>query len=243
MRCAPARSERPIKLNQASGWPAAGAAVLGLVIGYGTHLLNQRLAAGEDEATEPPLPQEALWAPLLDAGLLAFVVYRFGLTSKSLVAAAMVMILVQVFVFDARHRLILNRVIYPAIVLALLASPVNPLLDGAGARPPSDLRRSRAAVAGGLFFLLVLITGGGVGLGDAKLAFFMGAMLGIDPIFSSPTLRALIYGIVLGGVVALALLVTRLRSMKDYIPYGPYLCLGAVAALLFPCGLPGPVSC
>lgn len=216
---------------------------LGLGIGYGTHLLNQWLGAREDEASEKPLPQELLWAPLLDAGLLAFVVYRFGLTSKSLVAAAMVIVLVQVFVFDARHRLILNVVIYPAIGLALLLAPLSPLVNAGNPKDRAISAVVAAFIAGGLFFLAVVVTRGGVGLGDAKLAFFLGAMLGIDPIFSSPTLRALIYGIVLGGVVALLLLVTRIRGMHDYIPYGPYICAGACLALLFPCGLPGPATC
>lgn len=224
---------------------AAGAAALGLVAGYLTHLLNQRLAAGEEEATEPPLAREALWAPLLDAALLALLVWRFGLDLRTAVGVPLVLVLVQVIVFDARHRLILNRVIYPAILLALLASPVNPLLDGAGAGWVAHVLSAieGALLAGGLFFVAVLLTGGGVGLGDAKLAFFMGATLGLLPLNSSPVLLALIYGVVLGGVVAAALLITRLRSMKDYIPYGPYLCLGAVAALLFPCGLLGPAVC
>jgi leader peptidase (prepilin peptidase)/N-methyltransferase len=219
------------------------AALLGLGIGYGTHLLNQWLGAREEEATEKPLPLEWTWAPVLDAALLAFLVYRFGLTPKTLVGAAMVVVLVQVFVFDARHRLILNVVIYPAGGLALLLSPFSPLVN---AGTPLDRLVSAAlaaVIAGGLFFLAVVVTRGGVGLGDAKLAFFLGAMLGIDPVFSSPTLRALIYGIVLGGVVALLLLVTRVRGMHDFIPYGPYICAGGCLALLFPCGLPGPAAC
>ncbi|MEA2646212.1 MAG: leader peptidase (prepilin peptidase) / N-methyltransferase, partial [Chloroflexota bacterium] len=85
--------------------------------------------------------------------------------------------------------------------------------------------------------------GGGGGLGDAKLTFFMGAVLGLLPLNSSPVVLALIYGVVLGGIVAALLLLTRVRSLRDFIPYGPYLCLGALAALLFPCGLPGPAVC
>ncbi|MFN2462534.1 MAG: hypothetical protein ABR573_01360 [Candidatus Dormibacteria bacterium] len=39
------------------------------------------------------------------------------------------------------------------------------------------------------------------------------------------------------------LLVTRVRSMTDFIPYGPFLCAGGLFALLFPCGLFGPTTC
>lgn len=217
-------------------------AVLGLVVGYGTHLLNQRLGSAEEEAVEPALPQERLWAPILDGGLLGFTVYRFGATLEALVIGAIVLVLVQVLVFDARHRLILNRVIYPASLLALLLSPVNPLLSGGlGDRVLTSV--VGAFVGGGLFFILVLVSGGGVGLGDAKLAFFMGAVLGFFPLFTSPILRALLYGVLLGGVIAVVLLLSRRRGMRDYIPYGPYLCLGGILVLLFPCGLPGPAVC
>ncbi|MEA2646270.1 MAG: hypothetical protein QOE92_1353, partial [Chloroflexota bacterium] len=131
------------------------AAVAGLGAGYVTHVLNQRLAASEEEATEPALPREALWAPVLDAALLAALVFRFGLGPRTLVGVPLVLVLVQVIVFDARHRLILNRVIYPAIVVALLVAPVNPLLDSAGDGWLAHVMSSieGAALAGGLFFV------------------------------------------------------------------------------------------
>ena len=47
-------------------------------------------------------------------------------------------------------------------------------------------------------------------------------------------MRALIAGIVFGGVVSVALLVSGVKGMKDYIAYGPYLCLGGAYTLLFP---------
>ncbi len=219
-----------------------GAVIVGLVAGFGTHLLNQRLGAAEEDATEPALPQERLWAPILDGVLLGYTVYRFGPAIQALVVGVVILVLVQVLVFDARHRLILNRVIYPSIALALLASPISPLLAGSvGDRVLSAVLG--AVIAGGLFFVLVVITGGGVGLGDAKLAFFMGAVLGFFPMFTWPVLRALLYGILLGGVIALVLLATRRRGMRDFIPYGPYLCLGGILVLLFPCGVPGPATC
>jgi leader peptidase (prepilin peptidase)/N-methyltransferase len=221
----------------------AVALVLGLLIGYGTHILNQLFATTEEDADAPPLPLEWLWAPILDAGLLAFAVYRFGASPRVLLTAAAVVILVQVLVFDARHRLILNRVIYPAIALALLTSPINPVIGGADVREHVISSVLGGVVAGGLFFILTLITRGGLGLGDAKLAFFIGAVLGLFPVFTSPTLRALLYGVLLGGVVAVLLLITRRRGMRDFIPYGPYLCAGGVLALMYPCGLNGPPVC
>jgi leader peptidase (prepilin peptidase)/N-methyltransferase len=226
---------------------AAAAGVAGVGLGYLTHLLNQRLTAGEPDATEPPLRLEALWAPLLDGLTVALLFFRFGVTWVTVVDSVIAVLLVQVLVFDARHRLILNVVIYPAIVAALLFAAVNPLLGGGdtGGRIASAL--IGGAIAGGVFYLLVLASRGGIGLGDAKLTLFLGLATGFFPRSNDtrlfPVILVMIYGVVLGGLAATVLLVTRVRRFGDYIAYGPFLCVGGITALLFPCGLFGPSSC
>ncbi|MEA2683391.1 MAG: leader peptidase (prepilin peptidase) / N-methyltransferase [Chloroflexota bacterium] len=218
------------------------AAVLGAAAGFGTHRLNEWFIREETEDVEPPLPAEFLWAPVLDAAVLGMLFYRFGLNPHSIVGAVVVLVLVQVLVFDARHRLILSRVIYPAALVALLVSPVSPLLLGTWqARLLASV--SGALVAGGLFFLMYTLTRGGFGLGDANLAFFMGAVLGGLPLPVPPIALALIWGIFGGGIISALLLVTRVRRMRDFIPYGPFLCGGAILALLYPCGLFGATTC
>jgi prepilin signal peptidase PulO-like enzyme (type II secretory pathway) len=220
------------------------AAALGVAVGAATHWLNQVLGRAEEEATEPPLPGERYWAPVLDAAVLGFLFYRFGVNATSVAAALLVVVLVQVFVFDARHHLILNRVMYPAMALALLASPVNPLIEGTSAPLGRVVSAVLGAVVGGGFFLLLtILSRGGVGLGDAKLTFFLGAALGLLPLYASPILHALIYGVVIGGVIAAALLISRVRGMRDYIAYGPFLCIGGVTTVLFPCALLSTGTC
>ena len=181
---------------------------------------------------------------MLDAGLFGLVVYQLqtGVYTLPYAIALGVLsaVLVQVLVFDARHRLILNKVMYPAIFVALVSAPVNPLLDlqpgPAYLVPRLTASLGGAIVAGAVFFVIVLVSRGGVGLGDAKLAFFMGAVLGGLPLTPPPVARALFLGVIMGGVGAAILLLTRVRSMKDFIPYGPFLCAGAIiTALLPPC--------
>lgn len=227
-------------MNQALA--ATGAALLGLAAGYATHLLNEWFIAAEEEEVEPPLPAEFAWAPLLDAVVLGLLYYRFGLSARSLFATPVVLVLVQVLVFDARHRLILSRVIYPAAVVAVLVSPVSPLLVGTWqARLLASV--AGALVAGGLFYVASVVTRGGFGLGDANLSLFMGAVLGGLPLPVPPIALALVWGIFGGGIISALLLLTRIRSMRDFIPYGPFLCGGAMLALLYPCGLFGPAIC
>jgi len=137
-----------------------------------------------------------------------------------------VTVFVQVVGFDLKHRLILNRVTYPAIAAALVLSPVSPGL--------TVLHALAGCIAiGGFFALMNVVSRGGIGLGDAKLGALIGAVCGVSlDLGHIGAVYAVIYAVFLAGVVALALLVLRLRSMKDPIPYGPFLCVGA-ALLLF----------
>jgi Flp pilus assembly protein protease CpaA len=132
-----------------------------------------------------------------------------------------VALFIHIVAFDLKHRLILNRVTYPAIVLAVGLSFVSPGL--------TVIHSLAGGVAiGGFFLLMNVVSRGGIGLGDAKLGALVGAVCGMSlDLNHIGAAYAVIYAIFLGGAVALVLLVLRLRSLKDPIPYGPFLCVGA----------------
>ena len=126
---------------------------------------------------------------------------------------------------DMDTKLIPNRILYPGTVVALV------LLIGGGLIEGGPVVR---AVAGGalyfvLLFVLALIARGGFGFGDVKLAFLLGLFATYQ---SGDTLIVAIFAaFLLGGLVSLLLVVFRVRSRKDAIPFGPYLVLGAYVAL------------
>ena len=126
---------------------------------------------------------------------------------------------------DMDTKLIPNRILYPGTVVALV------LLIGGGLIEGGPVVR---AVAGGalyfvLLFVLALIARGGFGFGDVKLAFLLGLFATYQ---SWDTLIVAIFAaFLLGGLVSLLLVVFRVRSRKDAIPFGPYLVLGAYVAL------------
>lgn len=66
-----------------------------------------------------------------------------------------------------------------------------------------------------------------IGLGDVYLAAMIGAMVRLPGV-----IPALFLGILLAGVGSVLLLATRRAGRRDAIPYGPYLCVGALLALL-----------
>ena len=126
------------------------------------------------------------------------------------------------------HRLP-NVLTLPAVpgVLVLL------LVAAATSGQWADLRRATLAmlVVGGAFVLVSLVLGSrGIGMGDAKL------MLSLAPLLGWHGWGAVLVGVyaafLLGGVVALALLVSRRAGRGSRLAFGPYLVAGAVIALL-----------
>jgi Flp pilus assembly protein protease CpaA len=169
---------------------------------------------------------ERVLCPLLGAlGFTAFAAHEpFG--GGLVIHLLWVSVFVQIVGFDLKHRLILNRVTYPSVVVALALSSVSPGL--------TFWRALAGGLAVGAFFLIQnLVSRGSIGLGDAKLGALVGTTCGIGlDLNHIGAAYAVIYAIFLGGAVALLLLVLRLRSLKDPIPYGPFLCVGA-ALILF----------
>jgi prepilin signal peptidase PulO-like enzyme (type II secretory pathway) len=95
----------------------------------------------------------------------------------------------------------------------------------------------RALVGGAIgftFFTLAAVVGnvvfgpGTLGGGDIKLAAFVGLVTGFPLV-----IEAIVLAILIGGAVSLVLLITRVRSLTDYIPYGPFLIAGAMITLLW----------
>ena len=135
-----------------------------------------------------------------------------------------------ILITDIERRLILNVVTYPAIVLGFIASFFVPgvtwwsaLLGGA---------------IGLTFFFLAAVIGnlaygsGAMGGGDVKLALFIGMITGYPLV-----IEAIVLTILIGAGVSLVLLITRARSLTDYVPYGPFLIAGAAIALLWGYGV------
>ena len=113
-----------------------------------------------------------------------------------------------------------NAITYPGTLLAILAAVVMP-----------DASVADAAIAalagGGIFLLMAIVTRGGLGLGDVKLVVLIGAALGPQAGY-----EAMVVGVVAGGVIILALLLSGLVSRRQAVPYAPFLALAAVAVVL-----------
>jgi leader peptidase (prepilin peptidase)/N-methyltransferase len=129
--------------------------------------------------------------------------------------------LLVVAVIDFEHRRVLNTMLVPAAVVALLGSfvpgapgPISALLGG--------------AIGFGLFLVIFIVGRGSLGAGDVKLAGVIGLMTGMPAVAA-----ALAVGIVLGGLAAILLVASRRAGRTTLMAYGPYLALGALWVLWF----------
>lgn len=156
----------------------------------------------------------AVWVALAAACAVVF-----EDTTEAVVNALGCAVLVAVTITDLERRIIPNRIIVPALAAALVVQT---------AREPSVEWVLAALGAGGFFLVLALVYPAGLGMGDVKLAAFMGAWLGRD------VAVALFVGSLLGVVPALAaLLRPGGKGRKETLPYGPFLAAGGVVGLFF----------
>jgi len=165
---------------------------------------------------------------LATALIFALLYWHYGLSVGLGVMAFYACLFIIIFVIDLEHGLILNKVVYPGMVVALLLA----LLPQPGLAPQIATRVAYAAVGGGIgfgiFLLIAIVSRGGMGWGDVKLAALIGLATGFPLVF-----LAIIMGAILGGIVAVALVIAKKRKRRQTIPFGPFLALAAMVTLLW----------
>lgn len=117
------------------------------------------------------------------------------------------------------------------LLLSIAALSYRGMLVAQGIMSGDDFWKSIASAVGAVaffLFLTVVTKGKGMGMGDVKLAFPLGLILGF-PL----TIVAIFLSFILGSVVAIPMLVLRQKKLKSVIPFGPFLILGSVIALVW----------
>jgi prepilin signal peptidase PulO-like enzyme (type II secretory pathway) len=199
---------------------SVGTFILGLALGVGLNVAIDRVPERSPESGEARirLRLPAVMALTGVGFLLAFL--RFGLAWDLALAWFFIAVMIVVAFIDWELMIIPDKLVLPAAAIGLAASIA---LD-----PGRWWIYLVAAFGAALFlFILAMIWAGGMGGGDIKLALLMGAVLG------EMVIVGMFLGFLLGAVVGLVLWATKLKGRKDHIPFGPYLALGSVLALLY----------
>lgn len=162
------------------------------------------------------------------AFLLLFLSY--DLTAEWAILAFYFSFFLVIAIIDLEHRLILNKLVYPASAVALLLASLYPL----GMAAERDILGAflfsllGGAVGFGILFIPAVIREGAMGWGDVKLAGVIGLAAGFPGV-----LVALGLAILGGGLVAGVLLLSGLKKRGGHVPFGPFLSAGIMAALIW----------
>jgi len=152
--------------------------------------------------------------------MFAFAFVKFGITFEFLTAIILISCLLISAFIDLTHQIIPDKVVLPTLAIGFL---LNIILH----------RESLLAyllgfvLGGGVIFLIVVLSRGGMGGGDIKLFAAVGMFLGFRL-----TALALLLSFILGSVVGLTLIILKFKRMKDAIPFGPFIALASIISLL-----------
>ncbi|HCC68682.1 MAG TPA: prepilin peptidase [Nitrospiraceae bacterium] len=130
---------------------------------------------------------------------------------------------------DLEHQIIPDRITLPGIPLALLFGSTilpDPFLRSTFLGFKSSL--IGLLLGGGLFYLVAVLSRGGMGGGDIKLMAMVGALLGWKG-----ALFATFFGSLTGAIVGIYLMIFKGKGRKSKIPFGPFLAFGAILSLFF----------
>jgi len=137
--------------------------------------------------------------------------------------------LIIVFVFDFKHFIIPDGVIYPAILLSGIWYLVSGIFLNFYTKY-EILNITYSAFGAAAFFLTIVLISRGkwMGFGDVKLAFFMGLFLGFPDI-----LVALFLAFFIGAIIGIGLIILKKKTLKSELPFGPFLVTGTFIALFW----------
>lgn len=156
----------------------------------------------------------------LITGILFLSVFLMGgLVLETLFNLIIISFLIVIFIFDLKHYIIPDRIVYAAIIVSILWLIYT----------KADLLSVGYALSAsfGFFMILVLVSKGRwMGMGDVKLAFFMGLFLGWPNV-----LVALFSAFLIGSIAGLFLIFRGKKSISSEVPFGPFLVAGTFIAL------------
>lgn len=154
------------------------------------------------------------------ASLFGAALYFHGISIELLLALTFFTLLTSIVVYDLRHTIIPNTLVYPLI-----------LVGGGMSYLAGDIKSLITALIMATFFGLIWLfsKGRAMGFGDAKLVLALALFVGF-PL----SITGFMLSFWIGAVISVALLVIfrKRRTMSNEVPFAPYLAIGFLCAYL-----------
>ncbi len=153
--------------------------------------------------------------------LFLFTYLRYGLSPYLPMFLLLFSAFLVIALIDFKHQIIPDMITLPGIAVGIAASfalnHITPKASIIG-----------LLVGGGLFFLIALLSRGGMGGGDIKLMAMIGTFVGWPGVAVTTMI-----GSTLGAIIGIALMIMGKKGRKSQIPFGPFLVIGAAIYILW----------
>jgi len=160
-------------------------------------------------------------------GMIYLIIYLiYGLSIQSLIYIILSSALIIIAFIDLNEQIVPDVISLPGIGVGLILSFFVPYL--------SFINSALGVVVGGGIILIIALVGSmifkkeAMGGGDIKLAAMIGAFLGWRY-----TIISLFLGFFLGALAGIFLILSKIKSKEDMVPFGPFIALGSLITLLW----------
>lgn len=156
---------------------------------------------------------------ILNSAIYLILYLKFSMSILFIKYAILASILIVISFIDYDHQIIPDEIIIFGIILSFIPHIVDNfkvnILNGL----------IGLLIGGGLFFIIAIITNA-MGGGDIKLMGMLGFSLGYKYI-----LLITFLSFIIGAVVSLILIGIKIKSRKDFIPFGPFIAMATLVTI------------
>ena len=159
---------------------------------------------------------------VLNGILYLLIYYKFGLSLLLIKYSILCSILLVISIIDLNLKIIPNSI----NLFLLLYGIIFNIIEFSFNNLTSNL--FGLFIGGGLFLLIAIISKGAMGGGDIKLVAVLGLLFGFKKI-----LLITFLSFIIGAVISILLLLFKINKRKDYIPFGPFICIGTFITIIY----------
>ena len=217
-------------------------AILGLFVGMFVDWMNKRLPDYKKVFSKELFTEYfAEFKPnyilmFVTAAIYVALLYFYGIKNTFIANLDLIKYLIltpmllSAFVIDYKLQIIPNRLNLTMFEIGLVIAFLYGLSDVA-----ITINMALGMLAGGGIFLLITLIGGAIygkeamGFGDVKLMGALGLYFGLSNIIAITLVSFLI-----GAILSIVLLATKIKKMDEYIPFGPFIVLGTFISIFVP---------